>query len=459
MHTQLHEALEDLGTVRLNESNAAYEAIHRSILSGLLGHVATKAGSNIYKAAGNRQVMVFPGSALFERSGKPDKTAGPKERNPRPPKTVQPAWIMAGEMVETSQLFARTLASIEPEWILQLAPHLCKITHFEPHWSASAGRVLINEKAVLYGLEIYNRKVAYANLNPVAATEIFIRSALVEEDLMPEPPHSRREKDVSGVRSSQELMALVATRQAALPANYRFVEHNRRLCQKIELLRTRTHRHGLPDPDQALLEFYSRHIQNVSALHELNQLLRSQANPNFLCATEEDLLGKQASSYDTEAFPDAVPLGGQLAGLSYAYAPGEERDGVTIQLGLEVARDVSPASLQWAVPGFREEQIQELLRALPRTIRRELMPLPQRAAEIARELQPGSETILHDLAKFIQQRYGLQVSASTWPADALPAHLRPRLEIVGKDQKSLATGRDLDELREKLKQAESAAVS
>src|SRR5579859_4752964 len=185
LHSQLQDALEELETLRMSESTAAYEAIHRSILAGLLGHVATRAERNLYRAAGNRQLNVFPGSVLFERQASQNRSRGKPQKDSRADqaeKTAQPEWIMAGEIVETSQLFARTLAGIDPAWIIELAPHLCKTTFHNPHWSAEAGRVLADEKTSLYGLVVRERQVAYGNVDPQKATELFVRSALVEEN-------------------------------------------------------------------------------------------------------------------------------------------------------------------------------------------------------------------------------------------------------------------------------------
>jgi ATP-dependent helicase HrpA len=161
VYSQLHDALDDLGTLRLNESNAAYPAIHRCILPGLIGHVACLDARNTYKAAGNRLLSVFPGSALYAR-GEPQKKQARKGDKPLPkPRSNQPQWIVAGEIVATSQLFARTIAGIDPGWIFQLAPHCCKLTHQNPHWNPSAGNVLVEEIVTLHGLEVQRRKVAH----------------------------------------------------------------------------------------------------------------------------------------------------------------------------------------------------------------------------------------------------------------------------------------------------------
>lgn len=450
VYSQLHDALDDLGTLKLNESNAAYEAIHRSILAGLIGHVAHFEERNSYKAAGNRLVSVFPGSALYAR-GEPQKKPVLKGNKPPPkPKSNQPQWIVAGEIVETSQLFARTVAGIDPQWIFQLAPHCCKLTHQNPHWNPRAGNVLVEEIVTLHGLEVQRRKVAYGNINPKDATAIFIRSALVEENLMPSRKHPLEDADTD--RDDVRILTPMAEKKPELPPQYRFLIHNRSVREKIENWRTRVRNHALRDLDQALTEFYTRHITDVFSLHDLNRLLREPAAQERLCITEEEFAGGQALNYDAAAFPDTVTVSDQPVSLTYAYAPGEENDGVTIKLPLPLAQTASPGLIEWAVPGLREEMITELLRALPKSIRRELMPFPPKVTEIVKEFQPGGSSFLQDLAAFLHRRYGVEVKATDWPANALPAHLRPRVEIVDHDRKSVGAGRDLATLQQQLKQ-------
>ncbi|MFN7141799.1 MAG: DUF3418 domain-containing protein, partial [Limisphaerales bacterium] len=406
LYAQLHDALDGLGTLKLNESNAAYPAIHRSILAGLIGHVARREERNLYKASGNREVTVFPGSALYERGEGQKKQANRNDKQPQPkPRTNQPEWIVAGEIVETSQLFARTIAGIDPQWIYQLAPHACKVAHQNPHWSVTSGRVLVEEVITLHGLEVQRRKVAYGNTNPKEATSIFIRSALVEENVLPQRGTRREEPSIEG-RAHRSARAGIKDDEATpeqtneLPPQYKFLAHNRAIRQKIENWQTRVRRYDLADPDQALFDFYSKRIENVSSVHELNRLLHDcGGDQQFLCVSESDLAGGQVLSFDANAFPDAVSVGGQPVALSYAYAPGEEKDGVTIKLPFSLAQSVPPALLEWAVPGLREEQINELLRALPKAIRRELMPFPPKVAEIVREFQPTGPSFLHDLGR------------------------------------------------------------
>jgi ATP-dependent helicase HrpA len=459
LHAQLHGALEELGRFKLNESSADYAAIHRSILTGLLAHVATRKERNIYQGVGSRQLMMFPGSALFDRGekrGAPNSDpARFKNRQPRTGSETgapkQPQWMVAGEIVETSQLFARTVAGIDPLWIPQLAPHLCQITHQNPQWIVTAGNVLVDEITTLYGLEVRKRKVSYGNINPSQATEIFIRSALVEEELLPLRRKIEDEnEDMDDVRILRS-----ADKPQPLPPQYSFLERNRKLRQKIENWQTRVRRHDLGDLDEKLFEFYAQRIHNVSSVHELNRLIRDCGSPDFLRATEADLAGGTRLDFDSDAFPEAVPLGGQPVALAYAYSPGEEQDGVTVKLGFSLAQTVSQARVEWAVPGLRESLVSELLRALPKSIRRELQPFPPKVAEIVAELQPAGESLQMDLAAFIRKRYGVEIPLDAWPIDAVPAHLRPRIEVVGNDQKAIGAGRDLAALRHKMEQVKT----
>ncbi len=454
LYAQLHGALEELGRFQLNDSSADYAAIHRSILTGLLAHVATRKERNQYLGIGNRQLALFPGSALFDRNEKPPKphhARGHKGQPPPKPPAPQPPWIVAGEIVETSQLFARTVAGVDPLWIVQLAPHLCQVTHENPQWSVTAGNVLVDEKTTLYGLEIRKVKVAHGNVNAAEATEIFIRSALVEDLLLPtqaRPADEENDDDDTRIFTS-------AVRPAALPPQYAFLEHNRLVRQKIENWQTRVRRHDFGDLDEKLFAFYAQRMESVSSVHELNRLIRDCGGPAFLCATEADLTGGTALSFDREAFPDAVPLGGQPVAVTYAYSPGEEQDGATVKLGFSLAQSVSQSSVEWAVPGLREGMVGELLRALPKSLRRELQPFPPKVAEIVSELQPTGESLQADLAAFIRRRYGVEIPPGAWPAEGIPAHLRPRIEVLGNDQKTIGAGRDLAALRQKLEQVKA----
>jgi ATP-dependent helicase HrpA len=437
VHAQLEEALESVDFTSIGETITTitapprpdpdqpidvslYGAIHRSILSGLLTHIARKRDKNSYQATGNREVMVFPGSNLFDKNVA-KKTGGSGSASP-PPKTFQPEWLVAGEIVETSRLYARTLAAIYPEWVVELGAHVCKFKHLEPRWNKQQGRVLAREKVMLGGLEILSRLVPYGAINPREATEIFIRSALIEEPL--DAPH-------------------------------RFLQENQRLREKIETWQTRLRGGGLPDLDEALFRFYFHRLQNVSSVHDLNRLVKEHAGePGFLRATESDLIGDRELQLDSSAFPENIEIAGRAVALQYAYAPGEEHDGVTVQLPVTLMQHARRGAIEWAVPGWRKEQVRHLLKALPKSLRVPLMPLEPKVAEIARELDPGGQSLLDALSAHLQKRYRVNVTASSWPPDALPDFLRPRVAVTGSENKPLATSRDLASLQTKLREAE-----
>ena len=390
-----------------------YTAIHRAILAGLLGQIAQREERNTYKASGNRRVTLFPGSNLYERRDKPKKSAAaPKPEE----KTRQPAWIVAAEIVETSQLFARTSAGINPEWVIDLGAHLCDYRYTEPHWSAKAGRVLALERVLIHGLEIARNQVDYGRIDPTKATELFIRGALVAAE-------------------------------AQLPL--RFFAENQKVRDKIETALTRVRSRRAHDLDESLYQFYADRIENVSSVHDLNKLVRARIDrePDFLCATEADLVGDQDTSYDRSLFPDHVSLVNSVMPVTYSYSPGEEKDGATVRVPLPVAERLSSGELQWMVPGLREEQIGVLLRALPKNVRKTLMPLEPKVREIASQFQPGRGDFLTALAEFLNRKYRVTIRAADWPPQSLPAHLQPRVEVIDRGNKTLAAGRDLEAIR------------
>ena len=418
VHRQLAEAMSD---DRAEPGTAAPfppgsdEAVHRSILTGLLGQIAQRKERNLYQASGNRQVTIFPGSGMYQRQGK-KADAG---------KTNQPPWIVAGEIVQTSQLFARTVARINPEWVAELGAHLCKFSYADPHWNEKSGRVLAWERVLIYGLEVVRRRIDYGKIDPAKATELFIRGALVAGE-------------------------------AAI--EHRFFEHNRQLRERIEAALTRIRDRRVDDLDEAFYRFYAARIEAVSSVHDLNKLVRARITrePNFLCADEATLLpaDENGFAFDRALFPEQVAFGNTALPLTYAYAPGDERDGVTVRVPLPVAAGLTTGQLQWMVPGLREEQVGTLLRALPKSVRKSLMPLEPKVRETAAAFEPGRGDFLAALADFLSRRYGAEIRASDWPPGSLPAHLQPRVEVVDRDNKPLATGRDLGAIQATLEKSD-----
>lgn len=387
------------------------DAIHRSILVAQLGHIAVKEDRNLYKTSGNREVMIFPGSNLYERR---EKNAKPK---PGQDKTKQPAWIVAGEIVHTSQLFARTVAKVQADWIAELGAHLCTYKHSEPHWNEKAGRVTCVEKVMLHGLEITRRSIDFIKVDPVAATQLFIRGALVEH------------QDTA--------------------ITLRFYAHNNALRQKIETMLTRVRSNLVYAVEERLFRFYNTRLKNISSIHDLNRVVkeRTETEPRFLCATEADLAGGEDFEADLQQFPDQVSLANSVIPVTYSYKPGQEHDGVTVKVPVQLAGHLTTGQVQWMVPGMREEIAAALLRALPKSIRRDLMPIDPKAREIATEFDPGTGDFLAAMAAFISSRYRIRIQATDWAPGSIPAHLQPRIELHDtKKNTVVASSRDLSTL-------------
>ena len=387
-------------------------AIHRCILAAHLGQIGMRIERNVYKAGGNREVMVFPGSVFYERREKNDKKGQEI--------TKQPLWVVAGEIVQTSQLFARTLAKVDPEWIAELGAHLCDHKYSEPHWSAKAGRVLVTRRTLVHGLEVRRDKIDYGKIDAVGATQLFIRGALIEGE-----------------------NALT----------HRFYQNNQRIRQKIETTLTRVRSSRVHDVEEALFAFYDARIAEVSSIHDLNALIQEHGD-QFLHLTEEDLTPGDDLGADLKLFPDEVALGNSVLPVSYHYKPGEEHDGVTVQVPLPVAEHLTTGQIQWMVPGLREELCRTLLRALPRAIRKQLMPIEPKAAEVAARFEPGRADFLPALAAYLKKTYRVEVAGSDWPVDCVPVHLQPRIEVVDQKQRTVVAARDLGAIQSAVKQTE-----
>ncbi len=433
LHTQVRDSVESLRPLdrpaidpatdmrgaskpKQSQFGPQYRAVHRSILTGLLSQVAQREERNVYKALGNRQVMLFPGSGVFERNPTKAKAFRPVADEDAPPaaKTNQPAWLMAGEIMETSRLYLRTVAAIDPEWVLDLGRHLCQFTYVHPHWEASAGRVVVREKVLLVGMELLSHWVDHGKINPEEATEMFIRGALLEDDIDTSPA---------------------------------FLEHNRKMRQKVEVYQTRLRSFDLAHLDERIYRFYAARLKNISSLHDLNRLVREQAGAPELFMKEEDLTKGKNFEVDASSFPDYVEINGVRLPVEYAYAPGEDHDGVSLKLTAPIAQALPPGLIEWAVPGLRVQQIEALLRALPKSLRVPLMPIEQKVREISAEMHPGIEGLPRALTRFIRQRYGIDISDSSWVLNDLPAHLRPRITVEGPGQKVLTASRDLGEVK------------
>lgn len=423
IHAQLRFTLKELGGFRLDlgcaQRDDAYDAVHRCVLTGLFSNVAHKkqdpGASNQYAAARGRQVMLFPGSGLFERGarGRKGKVAADAQQSDKRPSA--PAWLVAAEMVETNRLYARTAAAIKPEWILDLGEYLCRSSYRDPHWSRRAGRVLVHETVRLHGLVVAQRRIGYGTIAPLEARDIFIREALIAADV----------DDI----------------------HHPFYAHNRQTFHRLEAWQSRLRQRHSVDLDDALHNFYGTHLpEGTASVHDLNRLIKDRGGDDgFLHADEQALLEGSDLSVDDEAFPDGVELDGHRMELAYAYVPGQEQDGVTLKVPYRLIDAVRPELLDWLVPGMRQERITHLLRSLPKTLRKQFVPVPETARRIAAELSPthGDGTFLDALESYIETQWRVKVRRGDWDPANVPEHLRLRLEIEGSDGATVAAGRDL----------------
>ena len=413
IYTQIRHTLREMGDFRMNRDDAGYDAIHRSVVSGLLGNVAQKKEGNMYRAARGRDVMLFPGSGLFQRReadshGDTETQRGTKEKG-------APGWVVAAEVVETSRLFARTVARIQPSWLVALGGHLCRASYKEPFYSVRSGRVLATETLTLHGLQVGQKRVGYGGVDASAATEIFIREALVNDEV-------------------------------ALP--YPFVTQNRDLRARVETWQMQQRLMQFLDLDEAAYRFYAERLENVSSTHDLNRLIKRKG-ADFLLMSEKHLAGEQVD-FDRDAFPEFLEMDGEQVPLSYAYRPGQDRDGVTLQLPYKLVHFVQPEVLDWLVPGLLEEKITYMLRGLPKSIRKRFVPVPDKAREIAAALQPTHGAFLDSLSAHILSTYGIEISQSDWNVRDLPEHLQMRVEVRDEKEKAIVAARDLRVLHEQL---------
>ena len=393
-----------------------YRAVHRSILTGLLSNIAIREEGNVYKATSDRRVVVFPGSTLFEKQSKrrPGDKPAPRKRT----RGRQETWITCAEVLETQRLYARTAARIDPLWIEDIGAHVLRRTYAEPDWHPDSGRVLVRETVRLHGLEVRNRMIDFGRVDPAAATEIFIRAALVGD---------------------------------ALESPLAFLEHNRRLRARVATIQTRQRSRAWIDLDDAAYRFYAARVEGVSSVHDLNRLWKERVarEPKFLFMDESDLLAG-GDAIDEAAFPEEVTLENRVIPLDYAYKPGDERDGVTLRLPYRDRAKLTQAFLDWLVPGNVRETIETLLRALPKDARQKLAPIAEKVDILVSRLDPGRRPIGEALAELLATDHGLLIDAAHISATRLPDHLRLRVEIVDDSGAAIASGRDLSMLRDSL---------
>ncbi len=422
--------------LKLDFGTPAYRAVHRSILAGLLGNIAVRDDENGgYKATHDRRVTIFPGSVLFAKDEKKKPSSTKAAEGAARDKKRGPRWLMAAEIMETSRLYARTCARLDPLWVLDLGSHLVRVAHTEPFWNVDGGRVLVRQRTRLYGLELESRSVSYGKIDPVHATELFIREGLVND---------------------------------TITWPFDFLAHNRAVREKIENLLTRARDSGYHNLDEASYRYYAARLTpgadpgapeaGISAVAELVDHVRSRkgAEPRFLMMEPEDLRDPEEIPFDASAFPEALPVENHALPLNYAYKPGQVDDGVTLEVKVQAAETLTPAALDWAVPGHLEAKVEHYLRALPKELRRAFLPLAETAksltAQVAQRdrLTDRRETLTVALAAQIEERFKVRIDPEIWVGKALPDHLRVRIRVVDDKGEELCSSRELEEIRSAL---------
>lgn len=381
--------------------NLNYEAIHKSLLAGLLSRIAQKAEDREYLATRSQKAFIFPGSALAKKG---------------------PPWIMAAELVETQRVYARTVAKIEPEWAELLAGDLLKRNWFEPHWEKRQGRVVAYEQVSLYGLVLIpKKKVGYEAINRVESREIFIRAALVESDIDLKAP---------------------------------FFRHNQEMIEEVRVLEDKARRRDIMIDEEALYAFYDERIPaDIASLAAFDSWRRTaeKENPQQLFLTREYLLARDDAEADDTDFPDHLQAGTASFALEYKFEPGHAADGVTLLLPVGLLDEVDEARLAWLVPGLLAQKVEALLKNLPKPLRRQLVPVPDTAAALVGSLNFAEGDLLGALSQKLRHR-GVTVSAEDWQEAELTAHCRFNIRVLGEKQQVLAEGRDLAALKRQLRE-------
>ncbi len=408
VNSQLRQVARTFG-IRSSSAPDDPDNIHRSLLAGLLSHIGLKDPERQeYQGARNARFAISPGSALFKKP---------------------PRWVMAAELVETSRLWGRVAARIEPEWAESLGQHLVKRTYSEPHWEQPAGAVMALEKVTLYGVPIVaSRRVNYGRIDPPLSRELFIRHALV---------------------------------QGEWETHHQFFHANRRLLEEVSDLEARARRRDILVDDQALFDLYDRRLpaEIVSTRHFDAWWKRTRASRPDLLSFEKSMLIKQGAGGVSERdYPDVWVQGRLELPLTYQFEPGSDADGVTVHVPLALLNQVRAEGFDWQVPGLRQELATELIRSLPKPIRRNFAPAPDHARAALERVTPLEGPLVEALGLELRRLTGVEVPADAWRPDLVPDHLRVTFR-VSDDQRVLAEDKDLEGLKLRLTGRLRAAIS
>ncbi|MFE1944453.1 ATP-dependent RNA helicase HrpA [Streptomyces massasporeus] len=420
IYTQLRTVAKQMG-IHLNEDDAPDDRIHLSLLAGLLSHIGMKdvkdaggeggrsTAKNEYLGARNAKFAIFPGSALFKKP---------------------PRFVMSAELVETSRLWARVNAKIEPEWVEPLAAHLLKRTYSEPHWEKDQAAVMAYEKVTLYGVPIVaQRKVNYGRIDPEISRELFIRNALVEGDWR---------------------------------THHKFFSDNRRLLTEVEELEHRARRRDILVDDETLFDFYDQRIPEhvVSGAHfDSWWKHKRHEQPDFLDFEREMLINEKAGEVSKADYPDSWRQGDLKFRVTYQFEPGADADGVTVHIPLQVLNQVTDEGFDWQIPGLREELVTELIRSLPKPIRRNYVPAPNFAKRFLDRAVPLQEPLTATMTRELRLMVGVPFEADDFDLSKVPDHLKVTFRIVDERRRKLAEDKDLEALKLRLRPKARKALS
>lgn len=402
VYTQLRQTARGLG-FRLNTEAASYEALHQALLSGMLSQLGQKQDNHEFLGARNRKFYVFPGSGLFKK----------------PPK-----WLMSAELVETSRLFARMNARIEPEWIEPLAQHLVKRSYFEPHFAANSGSVVADEQVTLFGLIIVpKRRVQYGPVDPEAARSIFIREALVNGQLKRKLP---------------------------------FIAHNLALLEDVRELEEKSRRRDIVVDDEVLFAAYDQHLPANIYNEQLlagwwHQAVKHQ--PRLLFFERETVMAQSADHVTAADYPEYWQQGNLRLPLSYIFAPNDAADGVTITVPLALLNQLQNDGFDWLVPAFRPALVTALIKSLPKSWRRNFVPAPNFAEAFCADTtvnDPSKQSLLAALTDKLRRMTGVTVPTEAWDVTQLDNYLRMNFAVVNDNGEVIASGRDLNALQQQL---------
>ncbi|PMK00188.1 ATP-dependent RNA helicase HrpA, partial [Vibrio sp. 10N.261.55.A7] len=401
VYFQIHQSMREMD-FKLNDSEGSYQNIHSSILAGLLSHIGVKdPEKSEYQGARNARFSIFPASGLFKK---------------------QPKWIMSAELVETSKLWGRIIAKIQPEWIEPLAGHLIKRSYSEPHWSKKRAAVMAHEKVMLYGIPIVpKRLVNYGPIDATISREIFIRSALVEGEWENKHP---------------------------------FFKQNRKLLAEVEELEHKSRRRDILVDDDELFDFYDQRVDTnvVSGRHfDTWWKKASKENKELLNFEKENLFRGDASHVTDLDYPNFWHQNGIKLKLSYQFEPGEDSDGVTVHVPLPILNQIEQAGFDWQIPGLRHELIVSMIKALPKTIRKNFVPAPNYADAFLGRVTALEAPLLDSLEKELRRMTGVEVLREDWNLAQIPEHLKVTFRAVDHRNRKLKENKDLHELKESLK--------